>query len=69
LVVTETVKFHLVVFHQKSLGAPVLENISKGNGEDEGKDVHINAMKAHGEAEVELHKFLTSVLDGGEWLT
>ena len=28
-----------------------------------------HAKKAYGEAEVGFHLFLTSILDGGEWLT
>jgi hypothetical protein len=45
----------------KSLRTAVAE---KGKSEGEGKDFPINALKAYGEAEVKLHSFLSSVLDG-----
>jgi hypothetical protein len=33
------------------------------------KSFLFHAKKAYGEAEVEFHSFLASILDGGEWLT
>jgi hypothetical protein len=36
------------------------------------KTYHVSkyyAMKTYGEVEVRLHVFLTSALDGGEWIT
>jgi hypothetical protein len=33
----------------------------------EGKAVSVHAMKTYGGAEVKLHSFLTSALDGGKW--
>jgi hypothetical protein len=34
---------------------------------DKGKVVPVLAMKAYEEVDVQIHIFLTSALDGGEW--
>jgi hypothetical protein len=60
-------------FVRAVVGYRMMRHKSKEIGELEMVNVKVkvtehHAMKPYGEMEVELHAFLTSAVDGGEWL-